>query len=125
MKSGLIKRWKVYSFVSRRTPDQLKTVSLKPLASLLKRCRKELLSQMTEFVVCNCRDSRFCEEKMRVGCKGHRRRDRRLCEVRPCCKLSFAGGGGDVRLVFMLDWRILQGDSEKHDSSIVCGWASG
>ena len=34
---------------------------------------------------------------MRAGCEGFRRRDRRLREVHPCCKLSFAGGG-EVRL---------------------------
>ena len=71
-----------------------------------------------------CRDCRFCNEKMRASCKGRRKRDRRHCEVCPCCKLRFAGGG-DVRVVLVLDWRILRGDSEKHDCSTASGWASG
>ena len=40
----------------------------------------------------------FVRRYVRVGCEGLRRRDRRLCQMGYCCKLSFAGGG-DVCLV--------------------------
>ena len=41
------KALKAVILCARRTPDQLKTVSLKPHARLLKRWKKEFLSQMT------------------------------------------------------------------------------